>query len=549
MMFKNESEVVAKKAEKRYQQLAKQKAPAKTTEPLTPASDIDFGNSWGPVGGPNNQIVPHSRYPTPESMMSYFVPSIEDQAQGFFMSNYVSLPSIVPRGQFEWVMELIQKPDVDETLLASVKAATLAGFANATKNPMIMQQANAAYVNALSKTNSALRVHQSAIKDSTLVAVIMLGMYENFVMHDKQSIAAWAKHVHGACTLFKVRGQAQFKSDLARRIFHQFYGVALLIALETGTAVHEGMQDLYTAMTPGSDYTVHGRQYTTRMIDVMHRAINMNKDKDLDPEATVTTGLRCDQELDEIKKMMPPVWNFDKVELSQPSEHLYGNTYYVYIDPWIAQMWNNLNICRMYLYKIIRETLLKHPTLFSEGRFHTTKTIAEKVMLETAMMSVASAPQIVGMIPFPDFKTAKRRASDPTFDAPISTPRLCAAGTYLDPSHSTHMLHLIWPLYSAGSVDFIPYEMRQWLIEILYFIALRLGTRQAVVLADELKALQRTKFPQSSTNLAVRPAENMRRGHVVEISTSYDGSVDRGKSAIRSELPSPGEAQSWWMEF
>lgn len=34
--------------------------------------------------------------------------------------------------------------------------------------------------------------------------------------------------------------------------------------------------------------------------------------------------------------------------------------------------------------------------------------------------------------------------------------------------------------------------MRQWIIEILQYVALRIGTRQAVVLAEELKVIQRS---------------------------------------------------------
>lgn len=52
------------------------------------------------------------------------------------------------------------------------------------------------------------------------------------------------------------------------------------------------------------------------------------------------------------------------------------------------------------------------------------------------------------------------------------------------------MHHLIWPLYAAGSSDLASDGMRQYAIDMLHFIALRIGTQQAIVLADGLKGMQ-----------------------------------------------------------
>lgn len=495
MMFKNESDVVAKKAEKRYEELAKQKVqpPSKKEE------EFD--------GGEGSRLVPWTRYPTPESMTLEIIPSIEDQAQGFFIANYVAEPSIVPRGQFEWVTELLGQPDTEEILTCSVNAASLAGLANTTKSPMIMQKAQTAYVNALRITNSALRVKETAVKDSTLISVIMLGMYENMVFQGKQSIQAWQKHVAGACALLKLRGKEQFESSIARRIFHQFYGVVLLVALETGTAVHEGMHELYEALHPTSDYDVHGRQFTTRVVHVMHDAINLNQDKLSDPVTMVNTAVNIDCELDQIKALMPSIWHYETVHLKQRSEYQFGDCYHVYVDPWIAQMWNHLRSCRMYLYRIMHENIKKgceqyDPPLFSIDEIKPRREIAEKVMRTTAAGMIASVPQITGMIPFPKLPTSKSKGvSMPSLKDHALRYKLHLPGTFLNPSKSTGLVHLIWPLFAAGQSDLSSFEMRQWCIGILQFIALRIGTRQAVVLAEELKGIQSGLMSAASKGL------------------------------------------------
>ncbi|CAO2649174.1 Nn.00g101230.m01.CDS01 [Neocucurbitaria sp. VM-36] len=504
-MFKNESDVVAKKAEKRYEELAKQEAPTTSKRKGKSRSNYDSAGlpicpsdkSYPPRS--SNHLVPYARYSTPETFVVEIAPSIEEQAQGFFISNYVAQPAIVPRGQFEWVTELLAQPDTEEVLRSSVNAASLAGLATSTKSPVIMQKAQAAYVSALRVTNSALRVKETAIKDSTLISVIMLGMYENMVSQDSQSMQAWAKHVAGACALLNLRGKEQFeKSEMARRIFHQFYGVVLLVALETGTMVHEGMHELYESLHPTSDYEVHGRQWTTRVVNVIHDAINLSQDKQSSPVVMVRTALAIDRELSEIKSLMPSIWHYETVYLEQPSEYQYGDCYHVYLDPWIAQMWNNLRSCRMYLYKIMRENATKacelyDPPLFSEEEIAPQREAAVQVMRTTAAHVIASVPQITGMIPFPSRTSPKsKNPLAPEQERQTSKYTLHPPGTFLDRGNSTGMVHLIWPVYAVGQSDLATPELRQWCIETLHNIALQIGTRQAVVLADELKATQRS---------------------------------------------------------
>ena len=152
-------------------------------------------------------------------------------------------------------------------------------------------------------------------------------------------------------------------------------------------------------------------------------------------------------------------------------------------------MWNNVNSCRICLFKIVRENLTKgwiqsDPPVFTQEEYNSIKASAEDTSRVTAAAIIASVPQITGMIPFPDLSTAKQRASDPAQSLRYT---ICPPGTYIDTAHSTHMLHLIWPLYAAGGLELTTAEMRSWIIDILLYVALRIENRQAVVLADELK--------------------------------------------------------------
>lgn len=513
MMFKDQTAVVAKKAEKRYEVLAQQHSlPGSDSreQQLSHASS----SQTSPVTWTDAEIEPLtprvlsiSRYPTPESMTREITPSIEDQAMGFFISNHVSQPALVPRGQYEWLLEAISQPGCEEIVRSSANAASLAGLANSTKNPTIMAKARAAYGSALRMTNSALRVKQTAVKDSTLMSVIMLGLYESIAFPDTKSTQTWYKHVQGASALLVLRGTDQFKSNVARRIFHHFYGITILCSLESGEAVPDGMRDLYEFCNPTSDYAVQGRQWTTRLSLFMQDSIDLNRDKDSDPVTMVTKAINLDRELDGIKALIPKVWQYETVRLEQRSEFVHGSFYHIYMDPWIAQMWNNLRLCRMHLYRIIRQQLWEgracNPPLFTEEEVAPQVTAAERVIRTTIAAICASVPQLTGMIIFPEWPIPKPRGSPARGQPAVAVQedsryQIHPPGTFLDPNRPTCMYHLSWPLYAAGSSDLSGSEMRQYAIDMLHFVALRIGTRQAVVLAEALKDMQRNTPPQSS---------------------------------------------------
>ncbi|KAF3005761.1 hypothetical protein E8E13_007015 [Curvularia kusanoi] len=502
-MFKDETAVVEKKAKKRYGALALQHPPS--TGSRKRGSDVGVARSGVEVCSYGDSVgvrVPGSaaasRYPTPESMAKEMLPSIDDQALGFFISNYVNPPALVPRGQYEWLLEALREPNCDEVLRKSVSAACLAGLANSTKNTGIMLKAQDAYGSALRMTNCALGVEKTAVRDSTLMAVIMLGMYERFVYLDERSIEACAKHVRGASSLLNLRGKEQFRSDVSRRIFHQYYGIILMFSLECGMAVPDGLRELYDHCNPASNYAVQGRQ-SIRLAQLLHESIDLNQEKDIDsdPLDLINRAIDLDQELDSVTTSMPKIWQFETICLEGPHEHVYGSLYHKYMDPWIAQMWNNVRLCRIHLYRVIRKQIQKahtsSPPLLSPEEARTQRSAADRVIRSCTAEVCASVPQFTGMVAFPKWPIPKKGKLSGGSQRKTAAParrRVHPPGTFLDSARPTGMQHLICPLYAAGSSESSSATMRQYAIDMLYYIALRVGTRQAVVLADNLKAMQ-----------------------------------------------------------
>lgn len=265
LMFKNESDVVARKAKNRYQELSRQKPQKANSQKVSQISDLGSSSSSSTdsppsVQGSDQQVVIRRDSPTPTTFDWEMAPSIEDQAIGFFLASYVISPTFIPRGQFDFLPELLNRPDTEDILQRSTTAAGLAALGIAMKSPEMLKKAQKEYVSALTLTNNALGTTQTAIKDSTLVSVIMLGMYENFTHQSKDSLKAWANHVKGACALIRLRGTKQFQGSVGVRIFQQFYGTALLVALEDRSEIPPGLTELWEMGTQINDYSVPGKE-------------------------------------------------------------------------------------------------------------------------------------------------------------------------------------------------------------------------------------------------------------------------------------------------
>lgn len=74
-----------------------------------------------------------------------------------------------------------------EHLSTSIIAVGLAGLANSVKSPQLLNQAMSRFGSALQLTNSALCSPDEATTDSTVLAVMLLAMYEMVTFQKEES--------------------------------------------------------------------------------------------------------------------------------------------------------------------------------------------------------------------------------------------------------------------------------------------------------------------------------------------------------------------------
>lgn len=166
-----------------------------------------------------------SKRPQDQSLLATLKLPVDQQATCHFISNFVLLPRYdSTRGYLEFVVPLLNNVDSAPHFKAAFDACAVASLGNRVgAGSKFDSQALGHYTKALSWTFTALKDPKQATADSTLAAILMLGLFEN-ITAKQLGMLAWGSHIEGAIQLVKARGKAQIESKV---------GLALFVAVRT----------------------------------------------------------------------------------------------------------------------------------------------------------------------------------------------------------------------------------------------------------------------------------------------------------------------------
>ncbi|KAK0732430.1 hypothetical protein B0T21DRAFT_384718 [Apiosordaria backusii] len=142
----------------------------------------------------------------------------------FFFAKYVfhQDPFSMSSGYEDWLATAYRHNDRRcAPLRAAIEAAGLAGLSNINPSPQLSIQSKQQYRDALTAVKEALSNPSQAADDATLMAVILLGLYEmiNFDTWDRYH--NWTTHIQGATALLDLRGQEQFTRERGGQLYVQ----------------------------------------------------------------------------------------------------------------------------------------------------------------------------------------------------------------------------------------------------------------------------------------------------------------------------------------
>lgn len=461
--------------------------------------------------------------------------SLQERGIAFFFARYVATDHGCYQN-YDFIYDVWKPPpayDMDSTdcITASMTAVGLTSLSKLTRCPETFRRARQSYTVALGLANSALSNPAEAVKDSTMLAVLILGTYEFVSGRTPQTIRAWQDHVNGAATLASMRGAAQFRTKAGARMFIMLCHTVLISCIRSGLPMPQSMVDLRNELWHLTDTS--GPIW--RVVDTLYNALQVRHDiksgKVSGVDAVVKKLCDVEDQFSALISSLPPGWYYRQAKLSKPHPAVLGDTCHIYRGLTQATTWNGIRTMRMLVQETIVEVLCasaEDPTMLStQHQLQLVKAMKLIQMLGEAFVS--SVPQHFGVVSGKDIVRDRQGrhtvAPIPTTQLPhrilspsdqkslpqatsssASTPTSVSTGasrkpTLFDPTQSsghergaerfltlaTASHTIIWPLYTLGMSSSTTPDTLAYVLDRLEAIYQETGFEQARIVSNIVK--------------------------------------------------------------
>ncbi|KAF2186763.1 hypothetical protein K469DRAFT_144977 [Zopfia rhizophila CBS 207.26] len=434
------------------------------------------------------------------------VPSLDEQGITFFMLNFACGLDQPPL-ESDLYHQHLSTHGFHPIVAASMTALGLAGISNISKDATLKREFTRSYLKALHMTNAALACPTEVRNDSTLLATMLLSIFEAVTgSSNERSLSAWSNHVDGSALLLQLRGMGQFSSLIGRRMFMQ--NVSHIIMNSMGrdepvpAFVHEMSRvviELGDPKDPGFRfYDIHVKAIDFRA-QIIHRQIS-------DLNAILNKALELDRRAEAIFSGTEPAWNYEVIHSNPRHVGVFGDHYHIYPSFTAAQTWNWTRTVRIYFNDIIRNSLLiglsMSPPVFAGSKYISLLDTATQTLCRMQSDILASVPQYLLDTPNTSCDLTSTRC--PCQGTPGTEPPKFLWTNFRDqklsgfraPGASTSRLPLIrmsggvsfpWAVYIAGATSVATPEVHGYAIKSLHRMKDEMGVNQAMVLALALQ--------------------------------------------------------------
>lgn len=430
--------------------------------------------------------------------------SIEDRARGFFFSHYV----LGKAKTYDYIQDF--PPETDGGLCTSLAAVSLAHFASKASSVEVMKLARIRYISALQRTNNALQNRSHATKNTTLLSILLLDLFEKITKRTPPEIET--KHIDGALALARLRGAEQFNNHVGLRLFMQLSSTVLIACIQRDIPIPAELLELQAESRKYTNLIEPKARLSQALIRFVDLRVGIKSGNLLSGDAVVIAK-DLDAELESTIKTMPSDFQYTTI-FSQSSMEVYENFFHVYPHRRVTHVWNLNRLTRILLNEIITkqcllvtgcETSLSIVQEYQTEIRHSASTIA---LMATEIC--ASVPQYTFLPRFSGDPSISEEGTDPTYlriwrqdfnskDSDTQSPDHTSAlplGSQPSPSFWSELhtpfqcsrcYSLIYPLYIAAQSFAAPEQLRIWVINCLHTMSADMGIKEAHLVAGILE--------------------------------------------------------------
>jgi hypothetical protein len=394
-------------------------------------------------------------------------PNPDEIGINYFLRNFVLGSESSPRGYLNYIPSVYVNDGEHPTLVASLAAVGLVALANSTQQPELVNHARAKYMEAIHNVNTALASPYESIKDSTLMSVISLGMFEQV-----SGFETWVRHVEGAAALVVARGKGQFSSPVTIRMFNQVRADLVIASLHGTKPISRDMLELQEEAAKHTDTASAFWQMgilgtrCANLLFALRESTGGRRSAEFLKEATLIE--RDFQRTVESLAIEEP-YTTTQEPSGDPSIILNGRVDR-YKDIWAIRVWNNSRNLQMILCEMICYLLNRLLGQDLASGLHSSMNYRLQETLQTLSKLgndfLATIPQAMEISSSP---SDPRPSLDLSFRGNVS-------GGYM----------LTWGLYMVGKCAVTTKETRKWIIQRLQSIGSNAGTSVALQLVEDI---------------------------------------------------------------
>jgi Fungal specific transcription factor domain len=387
--------------------------------------------------------------------------SLDSQARDTFFAYHVTGTSQT----WDFLQPFYHPTDSPEHLTLAIDAVSLAYLSQQLFSDTASFIARQRYIAALRMTNKALQCPKTAARDTTLLATLLLDLFEKIINNKPRVIESWTGHVKGALVLVELRGLDTFRDPAAVRVLVRLSTNVLISCVASGSPIPKELKDLRAYVTQFLDAT----DLKWRLMDLMVEYIDLQAEirrSHLPICTAFQKSLELDGKYAALAINVPPAWQPKTTILEHTYERIFEQHYDTYGDRHITQPMNVLRLIRIFL----NEFILAHYVEVGE-----TLSLAEAACKNIEQMGreiCASVPQYV------DCLCAARDRSRCSSTEPQHSH---------SPSQSLDCYTLIFPLYVAARSKYSPASLKAWVIRELHYIGSHFSIRNAELVAQMLE--------------------------------------------------------------
>jgi hypothetical protein len=386
---------------------------------------------------------------------------LDTQARDTFFAYHVTGTSKT----WDFLKPFYHSTDSPEHLTLAIDAVSLAYLSQQLSSEAAMVVARQRYIYALRMTNKALQCPNMAARNTTLLATLLLDLFEKTINNQPRVIESWASHIKGALALVELRGLDQFQDATAVRVLVRLSTNVLINCVATRSPAPRELKELRAYITKLLDATDPKWQLMDIMVEYIDLQANIRRSH-LPISNAVRKSLQLDTKYATLALDLPPAWQPKSTILKYSSDRVFEQYYNTYGDRHITQPLNVLRLIRIFL----NEFILAHcieldpiPLLV-----HTASKNIETMGKEIC----ASVPQYVDC-----FGAAQDRL-------PCSS---TAPGHSHSPNQKLDCYTLIYPLYVAARSKYSPEDLKSWVIKELHYMGSHFSIRNAELVAQMLE--------------------------------------------------------------